>query len=331
MLSLRKDVQMGLVIGAIVLSVVGVYVVLSAIAGAGAKQVAGAELVTDPNAGKLAASVTPVQPNTPTAKTGTGSTAGASNTSTSTAGSSTAGRTTSSSTNTGGSNAAKPTGTSGSTDVAIAEPADPTPPSRGSDPWANADFNAPRVQLVSTTSGTSGTTTTGSTGSAAPTGSAAAPGTSTGTTTGTSPAPTAPAAPGASQQYVIEPGDTFSSISQKFYGDSKHFDLLVKANPSVNPGRMKPGVSIVVPPLPAKATALADDRADVSVAPIDPRTQYVVQPGDNLNKISSKLYGTSQKWSAIHQANRKLLGEDATKLKPGMVLTLPEPPTQGVR
>lgn len=306
MLSLRKDVQMGLVIGAIVLSVVGVYVVLSAIAGAGAKQVAGAELVTDPNAGKLAASVTPVQPNN-VAKTG-----------------STASRTPSTPVNAPTNTPTNvapttPTPTAGSTDVAVAEPADPTPPSRGSDPWANADFNAPRVQLVSTGSGG----TSGTTSNPAPTGPA--------TSAGTSVPPTMPAAPGGSQQYVIEPGDTFSSISQKFYGDAKHFDLLVKANPSVNPGRMKPNTTIVIPPLPAKATALIDDRADVSVAPIDPRTQYEVQPGDNLNKISLKLYGTSQKWNAIYQANKKILGEDATKLKPGMVLTLPETPTQGVR
>lgn len=284
MLSLRKDVQMGLVIGAIVLSVVGVYIVLSAIAGAGAKQVAGAELVTDPNAGKLAASVTPVQAN-PQPKQPTGTSAGR--------------------------NTAAPAVPASTppapVETAVAEPADPTPPARGNDPWANFDFSSsPRTTLTSNPQ----------------------PATEPQTPAAPVVVPVVPATPGSAQQYVIEAGDTFSSISQKFYGDAKHFDLLVKANPNVNPGRMKPGTAIMVPPLPAKAAAAAtDDRADVSVALIDPTKQYEVQPGDNLNKISLKLYGTSQKWNAIYQLNKRILGEDATKLKPGMVLSLPESPT----
>jgi LysM repeat protein len=277
MLSIRKDVQMGLVIGAIVLSVVGVYVVLSAIAGASAKHVAGAELVTDPNASKLAASVTPVQPNTPVVA---------------------------------------PSQQKPSTPVApptqqqvavappvVAEPSDPAPPTRGVDPWSNIDFNSPKPQLVSNNN-------------------------QVGAQADPQPAkPTAPAQPGTAQQYAIEPGDTFSSIAQKFYGDARHFDLLLKANPAVNPGRMKPGTMITIPPMPAKAVNTTEDRADVSVAPIDPTKQYQVQPGDSLHKISTRLYGTSTKWNAIYQLNQKLLGPDATKLKPGMILTLPEAPT----
>ena len=69
--------------------------------------------------------------------------------------------------------------------------------------------------------------------------------------------------------------------------------------------------------------------ARTAAAPIDPTKQYRVQPGDSLYKIAVKLYGKSSYVGKIHEANKETLGSDEHPLiKPGQVLTLPEPPTQ---
>ncbi|MGC4032227.1 MAG: LysM peptidoglycan-binding domain-containing protein [Tepidisphaeraceae bacterium] len=130
--------------------------------------------------------------------------------------------------------------------------------------------------------------------------------------------------------YKVQAGDTFSTISEKVYGSRKFFNVLVKANPQVNPGRMKIGQEIAVPP--KDAVASVGGAVETSVAkltsPIDASRQYRIASGDTLSKIASKLYGRSVMWQAIYDANKAAIGPDEAKLKVGMVLNLPEKPVR---
>jgi nucleoid-associated protein YgaU len=47
---------------------------------------------------------------------------------------------------------------------------------------------------------------------------------------------------------------------------------------------------------------------------------YVVQPGDNLSKISKRFYGDANKYPAIAQANHL---DDPDKIKVGQTLVIP--------
>ena len=53
------------------------------------------------------------------------------------------------------------------------------------------------------------------------------------------------------------------------------------------------------------------------------RRVHVVQPGDTLEKIARKYYGTPERWSRIYAANNDLL-RDGRPLKPGIELEIPE-------
>jgi nucleoid-associated protein YgaU len=95
------------------------------------------------------------------------------------------------------------------------------------------------------------------------------------------------------------------------------------------------------PPLPAGATPEPEVRralplsAPAPVAPVSavaaiptpaptpsaPKSHTVVS-GDTLSKISRKYYGNSGDWQKIAEANKAIL-PDPTKLKLGMVLTIP--------
>ena len=141
--------------------------------------------------------------------------------------------------------------------------------------------------------------------------------TSTGTVTGGS-------------KYVIQAGDTFSTISAKIYGTKKYALSLSKANPDVNPSRMKIGKEITVPPKEQVASvggAIEPDRATLA-APIDASKQYRIAPGDTLSRISQKLYGKSTMWEKIYETNKTVIGPDEAKLKVGMLIDLPSKPVR---
>ncbi|MFM8788344.1 MAG: LysM peptidoglycan-binding domain-containing protein, partial [Chthoniobacterales bacterium] len=71
---------------------------------------------------------------------------------------------------------------------------------------------------------------------------------------------------------------------------------------------------------PVAPTAPAATPAPVAT-PAAPQSHTVVS-GDTLSKIARKYYGSSGDWQQIAEANKAIL-PDPTKLKPGMVLTIP--------
>jgi nucleoid-associated protein YgaU len=141
------------------------------------------------------------------------------------------------------------------------------------------------------------------------------------------------AAAAGARTHVVREGETLSTIALAAYGSSNYYPHIIRANPNLDPKRMKVGTTINLPELPAKTVdsstaVVASNAVAASAAPIDPAKQYRVQPGDSLYRISVKLYGRADRAETIHQINRQLLGDDAAKVKVGQILSLPEPPTQ---
>jgi nucleoid-associated protein YgaU len=51
--------------------------------------------------------------------------------------------------------------------------------------------------------------------------------------------------------------------------------------------------------------------------------EYVVEAGDTLSSIASKLLGDGSKWHDIYNANKGIIGPDPAIIKPGMKLVIP--------
>jgi nucleoid-associated protein YgaU len=123
-----------------------------------------------------------------------------------------------------------------------------------------------------------------------------------------------PTAAAAAHDYVIQPGDSLSSIAAQWFGDDGLWDLIAAANPQLEPHRLRPGDLIRLPP--------PDARRQARTVPGGSGT-YVVASGDTLSDIARSVYGQSSRWAEIFEANRELLQNDPHRLKVGMTLRIP--------
>ncbi len=151
--------------------------------------------------------------------------------------------------------------------------------------------------------------------------------------------------------YVIEPSDSFWTISRKRYGAGRYYMALAKHNQQIisDPKRMKPGVAIATPdvsvleqqypdlipkaappePVPAVATPQARQTRKVEdsgpagfFVSNDGTPMYRVSGQDTLSDIAKSHLGRSSRWIQILEMNRKVL-RDGNELKIGTVLRLP--------
>ncbi len=129
--------------------------------------------------------------------------------------------------------------------------------------------------------------------------------------------------------HVMQRNETFSSIAKAVYGSSRHYIQIEQANPDVNPNAVRPGTVINLPAIdaaPAAAGANSSGGAAAADAQVNSASEYRVQAGDSLYKISTKLYGVSTRVDELYEVNRDQIGEDPARVKVGMVLKLPDAP-----
>lgn len=155
----------------------------------------------------------------------------------------------------------------------------------------------------------------------------------------TAPPAAAPESPGTMHTHVVQKGETLSSIASMAYGSPNLYPHILRANPNLNPNRMRPGITINLPDIndvhpprsAAPATATPDSPAAehgvmLAAHNLDTTHEYVVQPGDSLHRIAIKLYGKIGMVDKIYDLNKDAIGPDKARLKLHMILKLPQPP-----
>ncbi len=169
---------------------------------------------------------------------------------------------------------------------------------------------------------------------------------------------TASATKKANKEHVIQPGDTFSRLAVKYFGNAKYTSLIEDANPDKDPRKLRVGMKIVIPPgpeagagstvAPSPAPAVLPTPSPSSVRsepeapkPADPRRMlsarrvmpppepaaaeraYTVKTGDNWETLSRRFMKTSN-WTELFEHNKERLKGDRNNLRPGLVIELPE-------
>jgi len=127
--------------------------------------------------------------------------------------------------------------------------------------------------------------------------------------------------------YTCRADDDWLSLSERFYGDAEHVQLLMDANETLE--QVAETDDILVPAYELKIKTATRELAEPRVAaPVRDEEaskttdSYEVVSGDSLSTISTKVYGTGSRWMQIYDANRDLL-EDPHALKIGQVLRIP--------
>jgi nucleoid-associated protein YgaU len=128
--------------------------------------------------------------------------------------------------------------------------------------------------------------------------------------------------------HVIASGDTFEALAQKYFNDSTKWQLIAKANPTVEPERLKIGQKVRIPSGATTATLAAETNAPTVSNGTRGSTGssgvggnfHTVAKGDTPSSISRKYYGSDKYWRQILAANK---GATEKNLKVGQKLTIP--------
>lgn len=131
------------------------------------------------------------------------------------------------------------------------------------------------------------------------------------------------ASPPTTFEYVVQAGDTMSSIAEEWFGDKNKWSMIAKENPLVDPSTLHIGQKLRLPPKDAQPTKVKEQVAASGAS--GPGT-YVVRSGDTLAKIAREVYDDVSKWKTIYDANKSVIGDDPASLKAGMKLKIPEQP-----
>jgi nucleoid-associated protein YgaU len=130
--------------------------------------------------------------------------------------------------------------------------------------------------------------------------------------------------------YVVQPGDTLSSIAQDQLGDANCWPAIFLLNRGLirNPDLIFPGQVLTLPTSAAAGTDSSPSPTDSTTAGANssacsatPRL-YVVQRGDTLSSIAQHLLGDAGRWPALFALNRAVL-DSPDLILPGQVLVLP--------
>jgi|GEM_PF-2953611 len=132
-------------------------------------------------------------------------------------------------------------------------------------------------------------------------------------------------------RHTVRRGESLISISQRYYGSSRHWSEIAEANGGLSPRKLKPGQEIVIPSrrAPSKKPTSSTpqigkekDRSEPGDTSGFLAAEHVVKKNETLGKISLRYYGTSKKWQKIFDANTDQL-ENPDRLVVGMKLQIP--------
>lgn len=148
--------------------------------------------------------------------------------------------------------------------------------------------------------------------------------------------------------YVVQPGDSVSSIAKEQLGSMDQAEAIIKANNITNPNTIEVGQTLMIPdvagqvmtpdadknatPSPTPTATMKKAEGEKMEAQVTPAMtisitgdSYTVKKGDHLWDIAQRAYGDGNKYTLIIEAN-KLRNPD--RLEEGTVLKLPRSGTK---
>jgi len=138
--------------------------------------------------------------------------------------------------------------------------------------------------------------------------------------------------------HIIKQGETFSSIANQYYGDSRLAWAVAEANPLMSPTSLRvgrtiriakdwkniQGLPVVQPNTPAPNPGTIPGTTPASPSTTTPR-EYTIARGDTLSVIAKRLLGDIKYADAIYEANKDRLASP-DDLRVGQLIRIPARP-----
>lgn len=136
-----------------------------------------------------------------------------------------------------------------------------------------------------------------------------------------------PPAQSGNREYKVKSGDTLGAIAQHELGSAKRASDIQRLNNNIDPAKLMPGMTLVLPGDAKVAVASAPETSKS----VEPKTtsqakavagsrKYTVRSGDTLSVIASRELGSAKRWTEIRDLNP---GVDEKSLKVNTVLAMP--------
>ncbi len=128
--------------------------------------------------------------------------------------------------------------------------------------------------------------------------------------------------------YVIRHGDTLAAIARRIYGNFRMVRAIERANPGLDPRRLRVGQKIR---LPHRHRLAQHSRRHHTGAGLtrrhghrtSGRKIYIVRRGDTLIEIARREYHRAADWKLIYRANRRQIGSRPGNIRIGEKLIIP--------
>ena len=131
--------------------------------------------------------------------------------------------------------------------------------------------------------------------------------------------------PSETETYIVQNGDTYMTISDRFYGTSLLYTALAQHNQQLGVGwRPAEGVAIEVPTAEFLRMHYSDamSRQERRLDAPQQAVRYTVQEGDTVFRLATDRLQDSTRWREIYAMNADRL-QDVRDLQPGMEILLP--------
>lgn len=128
--------------------------------------------------------------------------------------------------------------------------------------------------------------------------------------------------------HIVVQNETMQDIARQYYGKTSLWNVVARANPRIDPLKLREGMTLRIPIDPSNIQGVVD-RGDEQ-EPAQPESnpsdravvEYIVQSGDSLSLIAQKFYGSARHADFIYESNKDTLrSKDAIRV--GQTLKLP--------
>lgn len=127
------------------------------------------------------------------------------------------------------------------------------------------------------------------------------------------------------QSHTVVRGEIMQDIAKLYYGKALMWNVIARANPRVDPLKLREGMTLRIPLDPNNIQGLVETPEGIQTTTsesADPVVEYLVQPGDSLSRIAQKYYGSARHADFIYQSNRDTL-RSMDSIRVGQTLKLP--------